>query len=230
MTVMKTRAQVAKIAPLTDSIMRLQLIPEHYIDYRAGQYLQINGLEQDLSYSIANAPLGSHYYELHVRHAADNASTKSLFAHIKKAGWVDISIAYGNCCLDVLAADKPILFLAGGTGFAPIQAMIEQLLANSDQRSFELFWAARSQSDLYFSEKVTHWQHHVRHFNYFSLLYQESRDTLARYVLEKHQHDLNDWQVVLSGPFDMVYRTRDLLVAQGFARHHLFSDAFDFET
>ena len=35
---------------------------------------------------------------------------------------------------------RPILFIAGGTGFAPVKAMIEQLLANSDLRPFELFW------------------------------------------------------------------------------------------
>ena len=48
----------------------------------------------------------------------------------------------GNAVLNHLDAQRPIMFIAGGTGFAPVKAMIEQLLANADPRPFELFWGA----------------------------------------------------------------------------------------
>lgn len=224
------QTQVESINPLTDSILKLVLAPEYYVEYQAGQYLDIVLANEELSYSIANAPLGSHKYELHIRHSADNPSNQRLLAEIKQKGKLEIRMPLGDCHLDILAKQKPILFIAGGTGFAPIKAMIEQLLASNDERTFELFWGARSQSDLYMHEKVIHWQTHASHFRYFSLLpNSRAQDTLASMVIEQHQQDLNDWQFVISGPFDMVFATRDALVLQGVQESQLFSDAFSFE-
>ncbi len=225
-----TAAQVDNIIPLTDSILQITLIPEQFIDYIAGQYLQILFADEAFSYSIANAPLGSKKYELHIRHSPDNPFTKTLLAEIKKSGTVKLNMPLGTCHLQNLDVQKPILFIAGGTGFAPIKAMIEQLLADGDHRSFELFWGARSQSDLYMDDAVSHWQKHVSRFNYFSLISNSRKENLASLILERHPHDLNDWQIVIGGPFDMVYSTRDKLVERGIFRENIFSDAFSFES
>ncbi|MBA2657303.1 MAG: NAD(P)H-flavin reductase [Tatlockia sp.] len=222
-------AIVERVNPLTDSIIELILTPEHYIEYQAGQYLDILLANESLSYSIANAPLGSHIYELHLRHSPDNVSNQRLLAEIKQQGKLKICLPFGDCHLTNLDKRKPILFIAGGTGFAPIKAMMEQLFASDDKRSFELFWGARSQSDLYMNEKVIHWQTHASHFRYFSLLpNSRAKDSLASMVIEQHAQDLNDWQYVISGPFDMVFATRDALLAEGVALSQMFSDAFNF--
>jgi CDP-4-dehydro-6-deoxyglucose reductase len=223
-------AQVESISPLTDSILQLILKPERYVDYQPGQYLDILSGNEALSYSIANAPLGAHKYELHIRHSSENLANQRLLAEIKQRGELTIRLPLGSCHLDKLNAQMPILFIAGGTGFAPIKAMIEQLLSTSDQRSFELYWGARSQSDLYMNEQVIHWQEHTAHFRYFSLLPNSSKESLAALVLEQHEQDLAHWQYVISGPFDMVFATRDALVAQGVSPKQLFSDAFSFES
>ena len=220
-------AQVESITPLTDSILQLILAPHDYIDYQAGQYLQILLDNDAFSYSIANAPLGSHKYELHIRHSHENPHNQRLLAQIKQKGSLSISLPLGTCHLNQLHADKPILFIAGGTGFAPIKAMMEQLLAEGEPRAFELFWGARSQSDLYMDEKVLQWEAHVHHFQYFSLLSEMNKVTLASKVIERHATDLNHWQIVISGPFDMAYNTRDELIAHGALAENLFSDAFN---
>ncbi|KGP63989.1 flavin oxidoreductase [Legionella norrlandica] len=229
MTAKIIQAQVEDISPLTDSIMRLILVPNEYIEYQAGQYLQILFSGEELNYSIANAPLGSHRYELHIRHSQDNWYHQFLLAHIKKYGSVQLKLPLGECHVDKLDAQKPILFIAGGTGFAPIKAMIEYLLANSDNRPFELFWGARSQSDLYMDEKVRNWQSHASQFQYFSLSDNRGDSTLASCVLSRHSKDIHNWQIVISGPFDMVYSTRDALIAHGASSTQMFSDAFAFE-
>ena len=220
------QAQVEAISPLTDSIVQLVLAPDEFVDYQAGQYLQIVFAEEAFSYSIANAPLGSHKYELHIRHSLDNPYNQQLFAHIKEQGSVRVRVPFGECSINHLDPHRPIMFIAGGTGFAPVKAMIEQLLASADPRPFELFWGARSQSDLYMDEKLNSWKAHVSRFNYFSLLADESKETLASCILEKHPKDLREWQIVISGPFDMVYSIRDVLVNNGVSPTQLFSDAF----
>lgn len=223
------KAQVEKIVPLTDSIIHLTLKPEQYIDYQAGQYLNILCDGQPLSYSIANAPLGSHQYELHIRHCLENPYNHSLFAHIKQEGEVQLNLPFGTCSINHLDKQRPILFIAGGTGFAPVNAMIEQLLADADPRAFELFWGARFQSDVYLDDKVTQWQAHISRFKYYSFLSEASKDNLLSNLLIRHAEDLHKWQIVLSGPFEMVYSIRDILLEQGMPREQLFSDAFDFE-
>ncbi len=222
-------AEVERISPLTDSIVQLILKPENYVAYQAGQYLQIHSGDTALSYSIANAPLGSHKYELHIRHCRDNPHNKLLFEEVKQHGSVTISLPFGECSIERLDAKKPIIFIAGGTGFAPVNAMIEHILAADNSPSFELFWGARSQSDLYLHEKVMQWQAHVAKFDYVPLISEGNKESLASLVLQKHLQDLDHYQMVISGPFDMVYSTRDALVRQGVSKEDLFSDAFSFE-
>lgn len=227
MITQEVTAQVESTLPLTDSILQLTLTPETYIDYQAGQYLQILSQDNAYSFSIANAPLGSHKYELHIRHSVDNPATKTILDNIKKEGKAHLRVPLGLCHIEALKTDKPILFIAAGTGFAPMKAMIEQLLASDDARVFELYWSARSKSNLYMNELVTHWEQYVSRFRYFSRLSTTSREeTLAAMVLANHAHDLSDWQIVLGGPFDMVYSTRDVLVEAGADKALLFSDAF----
>jgi CDP-4-dehydro-6-deoxyglucose reductase len=225
-----TQAKVVEVTPLTDSILQLVLVPDDYVEYQAGQYLQILLNDEALSYSIANAPLGSHRYELHIRHSETNPFNQLLFAQIKQSGVVQLKLPLGNCSINHLHPEKPILFIAGGTGFAPIKAMIEQLLSSTDKRPFELFWGARSQSDLYMDEKVNNWQSHVSHFKYFTLCSNQGDDSLASLVLSRHKEDIKKWQIVISGPFDMVYNVRDMLVASGVSQKDLYSDAFSFES
>ena len=230
MNMQTTNATVVRMTPLTDTILQLVLAPEHYIDYHAGQYLQILLGDAALCYSIANAPLGSRQYELHIRHTPDNLTARRLLAEMKHKGRLTLRVPFGVCDVEHLDPVKPILFIAAGTGFAPVHAMIEQLLVLGTARPFELFWSARTQSDLYLDEKVKQWQNHVQHFQYLPLLLSSSdKQTPASVVISRHAATIQDWQIVICGPFDLVYRTRDQLVAHGVSVDHLYSDAFQFE-
>ncbi len=223
--VAETRALIENITPLTNSILQVWLSPLRYIDYIAGQYLQIIVNNEPLSYSIANAPLGSHKYELHIRHSKENLQNERLLNEIKKKGQITIKLPLGHCHLNHIDKNKPILFIAAGTGFAPMKAMIEQLLAENNSSPFELFWTARSQSDLYLDEKLSSWQKHVSHFKYFSQA-AENKMTVAKQVLEEHPNDLNKWQIVINGPMEMVLQTKNELEKHNRPLTHLFSDAF----
>jgi CDP-4-dehydro-6-deoxyglucose reductase len=223
-------AEVHSITPITNSIMHVVLTLPYYVDYQAGQYLQIVVEDQTLCYSIASAPLGCHQYILHIKHTPDNVFNQKLFAHIKAHGEVTVRLPFGECSVDKLDLQRPLIFMAGGTGFAPIHAMIEQLLTISSTTPFELYWSAKTISDLYMDDKVKHWAEHVPHFQYHSLLTgEEDKTNLTAIVLSKHSKDIKNWQIVISGPFEMAYAARDTLMQQGVASRDLFSDAFSFQ-
>lgn len=225
----KTMAKIIAMAPLTNTILQVKLEPYTYIHYEAGQYLQIHTDNGPISYSIANAPLGAHFYELHIRHSQDNQTTVDLLSLMKRKGCLELELPLGECTLSHLQADKPIIFVAAGTGFAPIKAMIEELLAQGGNRPFELYWGARTQSDLYLDEHVLNWQNHVGHFRYYSLISGEHKLNLMDALKQRHINDICDYQFVMNGPFEMVYALRDALMGVGVARSAMYSDAFLFE-
>lgn len=227
MSTQDTQARVLSMTPLTDTILQVILQPDEYIEYQAGQYLQILFEDTAFSYSIANAPLRSRQYELHIRHTQDNPYDQPLFAHMKREGVVTIRLPLGTCHVGRLHLDKPIVFIAGGTGFAPIKAMIEDLLAHADPRSMVLYWGARSQTDLYFDDKALYWHTQVPHFTYVSHPSDDvGQTTLIDKILSRESDMILECQMVLSGPFDRVYDLRDALVARGVSKDNLFSDAF----
>ena len=222
----KTMAEVKSISPLTENIYKIILLPNEYIDYHAGQYLQINLNDNQLSYSIANAPCDLKQYELHIRHNPGHLLNEQLFQEINNKSPLAISLPFGNCNVINLHPNKPIIFIAGGTGFSPIKAMIEDLIANKTTENLELFWSARSQADLYMEDKISNWQKKALNLKYYPLNSNQTELPLAMAVIEKHKHDLNDWQIVLSGPFEMAFSIRDNLLAHGALESNLFSDAF----
>lgn len=226
----KIKARIDSIHPLTDTVLQVMLVPESFIAYQPGQYLQIICQDEAMSYSIANGPLGSGKYELHIRHSRDNAANQALLHDIKTKGSLTIQLPFGDCYLSRLEKEKSIVFIAAGTGFAPVKAMIEQLLMDADPRSFALFWLSRSQSDLYMDNMVATWQSHVKHFRYYPLISGDTIHKLADLFKKIHQanHAANQ-QWVISGPFDMVYSLRDMLVAQGISPGTIYADAFSFE-
>ena len=117
----RTHAQIINRQPLNERITCITLRPDEFIAYESGQYLDIILEGERLSYSIATAPLGT-TYDLHIRnHPA-----------LTKTNDVIIELPFGNCTLKALEPTKPLIFIAGGTGFAPVHAMIQQLHAQHD--------------------------------------------------------------------------------------------------
>lgn len=224
-----TKAQLKEIQPLTNTIVRVVLEPAEYQDYQAGQYLQLKTGDNLAYFSIANAPLGSRLYELHIRHEKKHQSSQNLLAYLQTDAELALNLPLGQAHIGVFDPLKPFIFIAGGTGFAPIKAIIEYLLHRDDQRSFECYWLTKMRSDLYWQPQLLEWQHQVAKFKYLSLVAGESTEVMLAEIYRRHQPELNSFQFVVSGAFDMVYRCRDQLLAWGVEAKSIFSDAFEFE-
>lgn len=229
MTGQLMKAQVIYRKALNDSVMQFILKPEKYVEYQAGQYLQIHLENESLSYSIANAPLGEQVYELHIRRNLDHLNNCRLFDCLMSDAEVRISLPYGACSIAQLDVHRPILFITGGTGFAHVKAMIEQLIANNVSSPFELIWGVRTLADLYLDKLAKEWTKKAASFRYFPVVDESNRKTLMPFVIKHHQNDFKDWQIVISGHFDMVYSVRDELLLQGVLAKQMFSDAFTTE-
>ena len=218
---------ILEVKPLSNTIIQVLLKPKQYTDYRAGQYLQIKTIHFENYFSIANAPIGNSFYECHIRHDTLNPSSQELLQHIQEYRHLKIRLPFGRCYLEQLDSSKPIIFIAGGTGFAPIKSMIEMMLFQNDARSFECYWGAKTQSDLYWQEQLHQYQNHTPLFKHLACVID---DDLLKQVLEHHPNDLNAYQFVLSGPFEMVFKYRDRLLSAGVKLEFMHADAFEFKT
>jgi CDP-4-dehydro-6-deoxyglucose reductase len=224
----ETFAEVESIKALTDSVLEFVFKPKDFISYSSGQYLKIISGREAYPFSIANAPLGAHKLELHIRHTKENPYNQAMLEDIKEKGYVTISMPFGECKLSNLS-NRDIVFIAGGTGFAPVKAMIEQLFAEGDKRHIHFFWGARSLSDLYLNEMVLHWENSVDQFHYHNIIDERKSDALQNMVVDTLGSDLNKMQIVAFGRFNMIYKARDLFVANGFDEQYMHADAFSFE-
>lgn len=223
-------ATVSQITALTEGIFQLLVVPETFVNYHAGQYLKIQFDHDESCYSIANAPIERHHYELHIRINCQSNEGKKLYQALTKGHHIHLSLPFGHCHLNQLHQKKPIVFIAGGTGITPIKAMIEQQIAHKIECDMTLFWGARSPEDLYLEPLIKQWQHQATQLKYYAHTPQTSQQSLMDSVLEHTQQPiLRQSHIVISGPFDLAYHIRDKLVAYGIPLENLFSDAFDFE-
>ncbi len=155
---LKMPARVASLArPAPDVVvMKLQLPASVAFKYRAGQYVEFilrDGARR--SYSMANAPehLGSPpAIELHLRHMPGGKFTDQVFGAMKEKDILRLEGPFGSFFLREDSAkpiQRPIVFLASGTGFAPIKAIIEHMKAQAIARPAVLYWGCRTKADLY---------------------------------------------------------------------------------
>jgi len=234
---------VVQIKPLTTSILQVFLELPSPIEYEAGQYLEIVMADgRQLAFSIANAPLGSHQLELHIRHTPENEVSARLITDIKTQGSLQIMMPLGECTYRSLKPNMPIIFMARGTGFAPIKAIIEQLLTEGSTTPMHLYWGARNLADHYLDELPRSWAEHVETFEYTPVFCPEEpgeevsskwtgrSGDLVDLIAMDYYPDLEHYQVLAAGPFDLVFKARDVFERQGLLRSNMYADAFAFES
>ena len=137
--------------------IRLKLPANERLQFLAGQYVDIlmrGGMRRSLS--MANAPHDDALMELHLRNYGGPFSDH-VFNKMKEKDILRFEGPLGTFFLREESA-KPIVFVASGTGFAPIKAIIEHALHKGVSRPMTLYWGGRRPSDLYLNELAEGWQ------------------------------------------------------------------------
>lgn len=230
-------AKVSGITRLNHDVMRILLkIPEAIrMQFLAGQYIDFilkDGRRR--SFSIANPPHEDRYIELHVRHIQGGRFTGEVFDNMQVNDIVRIEGPLGGFFLRE-ESDLPVIFLAGGTGMAPIAGILLHALKKNLKRTFHIYWGARSLEDLYMYEQVDAWANAHDNIHFVPVLSDARPDDnwqgRTGYVHDAILQDfdtLAGYQVYASGPPAMVYAGRDAFLPLGLDPKSYFSDAFEF--
>jgi CDP-4-dehydro-6-deoxyglucose reductase len=224
--------KVRNTIALTKTITQLFLQPNaDHLSYQAGQYIE--ALFPDASYqpfSIANAPSQDKVIELHVRHLHADTITTAFLEKIKDSKQITLRGALGNAYYRDHST-QPLLLLAGGTGFAYCKAIIEQVIANKENRAIHLFWGVKSPNDFYLQTLLEQWQQQLPNFHYTPMISQtkDNPHWLGKvgYVhtaaLAEHS-DFTEFEVYASGPGAMINAAWELFQKQGLLRKNFYSD------
>jgi len=156
------------------AILELRLPPNDKLHFVAGQYVEfILEDERRRAYSIASAPKaeGAILIELHLRHSPGGLFTDRVFSSLKERELLKIEAPFGTFVLRENAA-APLVFVAAGTGFAPIKSIIEDAFRKGIQntRPMVLYWGARTLEDLYLFDVPHGWAGAEPNFRFVPVL------------------------------------------------------------
>ena len=125
-------------------VLSLKLPANERLQFLAGQYIDILLKDQKpRSFSLANAPHNDELLELHIRNITGGAFTHHVFEVMKERDILRFRGPLGTFFLRE-DSDKPIIFVASGTGFAPIKAIMEHALYIGVKRPMHFYWEAAS--------------------------------------------------------------------------------------
>ena len=129
-------------------------------------------------------------------------------------------------------SEGPIIMIAGGTGFGPIKAIIEHLIAINSERVVYLYWGVRDEVDLY-SKLPSEWAEKSPKIQFVPVLseasgvWQGERGYVHESVMRDFE-DLSDYEVYACGPPVMVKAAAKGCLEQGLSKKNFFSDAFEY--
>ncbi len=147
---------VAIVKPSPDvAVVTLKPPPTAAIQYRPGQYICMVGADGRLHpFSVANAPRADGTLELHVGRVANGRFTSHVHERLCPGDIVRFEGPFGEFGFAADSA-RPAILLAGGTGIAPIMAMLESHLQTGKKRALHLYWGSRHKNGFYALENIT---------------------------------------------------------------------------
>lgn len=224
--------QVESIVPLTEHVYKVLLKPEKAIDFLPGQYLNFVMSEEDKRpFSIANKP-GEQLIELQIGAFGAESYAMQVIDHIKANNQVTIEMPFGNAHLRS-DSERPILLLAGGTGFSYIKSMFEYLADNKINRPVIIYWGLREPNACYELEESAATVAKLANANFIPVVENPTDDWQGK-VGMVHQVAMDDivsfepYDIYLAGRFDMVGAVRQDFIEKGALKEHMYADAFAF--
>jgi NAD(P)H-flavin reductase/ferredoxin len=234
-TAERYRAKVDRLEKLAHDVMLLglRLQDGRKIAFEAGQYLNVileDGARRSYSFTVPSGE--TDLVELHVRLMPGGRFTTRVFESMKPGDEIEFEGPVGSFVLHE-PSDKPLIFVAGATGFAPVKSLLEQAFRLGIERPLDLYWGVRPRRDLYMMELPQRWAREHPNFRFVPVLSEPGTDEpwagrtgLVHEAILADFPDLSGFSVYACGSVRMVEAARPAFVAQGLSEEACYSDAF----
>lgn len=223
-------SKISVIEKLTDDVIRvvLRLPPNSNFNFNSGQYVNIIKGNITRSYSIANCSDHKNQLEFFIKNYENGLMSDYFFKEAKINNLLRLEGPIGTFFLRD-SSFKNIIFLATGTGIAPIKSILEGLDKSHEQFKNKNIWVivgARYQDDLF-------WEPNLKNLNikYIPVLSRQVNDWngakgYVQDIVLKKQIDLENTQVYACGSNDMINSAKELFLKNKLKENNFFSDAF----
>lgn len=235
--------QVARYKPQLHEIVlkqRVQVAPEIFVlsfaipaalSWLPGQYLNFvlaDGKKR--AFSIASVPDQRDALSLHVRHVSGGSFTEQLCGAVEIGTQFTIEAPLGTC-VPRPESDRPLILVAGGTGYGPIRCLAAHFAAAAPTRPITLYRGARARPELYLDEDAQQ-LFALPNARYVRVLSDDpapgTRYGLVHDIVLADHPDLRQYDVYMSGPPGMIDAARHAFVARGLPPERLYYDSFEF--
>ncbi|MEH6824202.1 MAG: NAD(P)H-flavin reductase [Motiliproteus sp.] len=228
--------QVQQVTLLTDDIYRVQLLLNAPVAHLAGQYLELLLDEQAIPYTIASAPCQLPVLELQIQDQGEASLSSRVIDVFKTQPQVRVRLPLGDCYLNQapVDAEQALIFIAAGTGFAQMKALIEHALAQNMPNPLHLYWGVREAEHLYGHELIEHWQHCHPQFQFHPVVSAPTTGDWSGRIGVVHQSVLEDFErldnarVYVCGSPAMVYAVEDDFRLRGMGDGQMHSDVYSY--
>ncbi len=232
--------KVERIRDLTHDIkeVTLRLIEPEQITIKAGQYVQFvvpeyEDLDEEVyrAYSVASPPGDASHVELEVRLVPGGICTTYVHEHLKEGDEVVINGPYGEFFLR--DTDTPVIFIAGGSGMAPIKSILLDMEKSQNPRPAQYFFGARSKRDLFLLDEMKALETSIPNFTFIPALSEpleednwEGEIGLITDVVHRNVKDASLSEAYLCGSPGMIDACIKVLSDLGVREDCIFYDKF----
>ena len=228
-----------KKRPLTYDILELRIKLEEpdTMKFVAGQYVQLESEEykgQDSvmrAYSVSSPPSDQEHIELMIRKVPNGIMTTWVFDYLQEGQKINFSGPYGQFCLS--QTEAPMVFIAGGSGMAPIWSMLQDMQKNRIERPTTYFFGALTQKDLFYVEELKKLEKEHAWFTFVPALSNEPEDSdwdgergLITDVVAKYYPDVSSHEGYLCGSPGMIDACVAVLTEGKMPESCIFYDKF----
>ncbi len=211
-------ATVEKIDDVTHDIKSITLSFDKPMSFRAGQYIQLiippyGNIEDKTvrAYSIASPPSSKNTIELLVRLVPDGIATTYIHKYLNIGDKLSFTGPFGD--FFIRDTNASILFIAGGSGLAPIKSMVLDMLERKQtNRDMYFFFGARTIRDIYYDDLFNSIAEKIPSFRFIPAISEPSTDDwkgekgLITDVVDSFLQKQNEreWEAYLCGSPGMI--------------------------
>jgi len=224
-------ARVKSVSPLGDDVrlLHLQTPRSNRLRFLAGQSVSLSlGEGITASFPVASCPCDDRNLQFHVRRRAGDAVAERVLSGLKGVESVRVEGPRGTFVLNE-DSHRPLMFIAGESGFAPIKSLIEHAMALDVAESLHLVWVAADSNGHYLDNLCRSWSDALDDFRYTPLTAKGALaddEAVLRQVLQDHPR-LVECDVYLAGPAPWAAAAEFQLLERGLPREQLFVSALE---
>ncbi|WP_437615819.1 NAD(P)H-flavin reductase [Erwinia sp. V71] len=226
--------KVTSVEAITDTVYRVRLVPEAEFSFRAGQYLMVVMDDRDKRpFSLASTPMEKEIIELHIGASELNPYAMAVMERIQQQREITVDIPHGDAWLRE-EGDRPLILIAGGTGFSYARSILLTALAQQPNRDIAIYWGGRELKHLYDLDELNALA--VKHPNLKVIPVVEQPEqgwqgrsgTVLTAVMQDYG-DLGGHDIYIAGRFEMAKIARERFCAErGAVEAQMYGDAFAF--